>query len=132
MGSNNYGEIIKDEKRIEELEQGIGFDWTLADKCGYLVQTRPITYPHIPDAQDIEQSPTTTVIDAEALRKMLMESDDHQWIDWGNGMVGLGIDVGEVQYYVLPTPTYWKPVPGSVPPAPSEQIMAALDDVEDL
>lgn len=97
MGSNNYGEIVRDEKRIEELEQGIGFDWTLgyADKSGYLVQSRPITYPDIPDAQDIEQVSTTTVIDAVALSKLLMESDDHEWIDWGNGMVGLGIDVGD-------------------------------------
>jgi hypothetical protein len=111
MGSNNYGEIIRDEKRIEELERGIGFDWTLgyANKSGYLVQSRPITYPHIPDAQDIEEGSTTTVIDAGALSKMLMESDAHQWIDWGNGMVGLGIDVGEVQHYVLPMPSYWKP-----------------------
>jgi hypothetical protein len=133
MGSTNYGEIIRDEKRIEELEQGIGFDWTLGygDRTGYLVQIRSIAYVHIPDAQDISEMPTKNVIDAGALSEMMMESDAHQWIDWGNGMVGLGIDVGEVQYYVLPMPRGWEPAP----PAPSRSMEVrarALDDVEDL
>jgi hypothetical protein len=113
--SNNYGEIISDEKQIEDLEQGITFDWTLgySDMSGYLIQARPIDEP-IPDAQEIEHSHTTAVIDAGTLCEMWRESDTYRWIDWGNGVVGLGITEGDTQYYVVPMPRGWEPAKLSI------------------
>ena len=116
MGSHNYGVVIYFKKRKQELEEGIGFDWTLGydDHSGYFAATRPINVRganYIPDLEDIGEDPDTDVIKAGRLAELIAESaadhggdatEGHEWVDWGNGHIGLAIEIGMTNYYVVP------------------------------